>query len=96
LEAFTQKWNAKDKRDVTTVKDAFQDYVHHLRGNDQIGTAINYECAMNKIEGYAPGLLLKEVTKDWLERFEKDMKRAFLKRSSPSFLLPLSAITYAT
>ena len=75
LAAFKAKWEEKEKKHTSTVRDAFQAYIDVLRENDQIGTAITYEGAMNKIEQYAPGILLKEITKDWLEKFEKDMKK---------------------
>ncbi len=51
----------------------FEATIKGLKANEQIGTAISYECAKNSIDVFRPELKLSDVTISFLQAYEKWM-----------------------
>lgn len=49
----------------------FEEHIHSLREADAIGSAEAYITAMRSFKKFAPNLALKEITPQWLEKYEK-------------------------
>ena len=65
-----------DNRDViNSVSFAFDKQIERLKKNDQIGTATTYECAKNSIIKFKKDLVFADVTVDFLNDYEKQMRK---------------------
>lgn len=67
-EAFTENRNLRN-----SVSYAFDKKIKLLKLNDQIGSAVNYQCAKNSIEDFKKGLTFADVTPELLKQYEKWM-----------------------
>ena len=57
-----------------SLASAFKSMSKHLRASGQIGDAINYECAQKSLSKFKPGLLLTDITFEFLNECEAWMK----------------------
>lgn len=55
------------------LKSAFDNYIATLRKNDQVGTAVAYQTAYNKLHKFRPDLKIEHVTIEFLQDFERWM-----------------------
>lgn len=72
FEIFGNKY--KGHSETSTLKGAFNNYIAELKENGQPGTASNYECALNSLSGFKPGMLLTDVTIEFLKKYETYME----------------------
>lgn len=64
-----------ESRDVdNSVSFAFDKQIERFKLNDQIGTAVTYECAKNSLMTFKKNLAFADVTPDFLMKYEKQMK----------------------
>lgn len=55
------------------VEAAYKAYIAELNSNDQVGTAISYQNSVNTLLRFRPALRFEEVTKEFLNDFERWM-----------------------
>lgn len=65
--------NFLNRKFLHTLRVALEDYATDLRKNDQIGTAVFYECAAGSLDQFWQGKLLSEITPAFLQSYEKWM-----------------------
>lgn len=56
-----------------TIQSGFEKHISELYGQNQIGTAVSYQTALNSIQGFKSGLRYADITPDLLRRYEKYM-----------------------
>ncbi len=77
LPTFT--FDAFEKRFLTNrieqfrISNAFEEYAKDLRENNQIGTAVSYECAKNSLNQFFANANFSDVTVDFLNKYENWM-----------------------
>jgi len=69
--AFEAKFFSRES--ITAIKDLLNEYATRLRRNEQIGSAITYECAASSLNKFKPNVKLDEITPDNLRKYEKWM-----------------------
>ena len=52
---------------------AYNEKIKQLKLNDQIGNAVNYQCAINSINKFKTGLKYADITPEFLKAYEKHM-----------------------
>lgn len=73
FDAFKKKFLNQD--DQTSLVNAFKAYTGALTEAGRIGTAKSYEAAVNSLERFKKGLTFSDITKDFLEKYQKWMTR---------------------
>lgn len=85
LEQFTfeqfEKKLYRKTGDAENVFIQFQEAINHYEQNNQIGTSRNYTCSLNSIKKFIEDktgkepekILFREITPDWLDRYESYM-----------------------
>lgn len=56
-----------------TLQQLYEDYIEKLTNEERISTASSYQCSLNSLKSYAPGLSFEMVNVDFLERYERWM-----------------------
>jgi len=67
-EGFLEQRNIKN-----SVSFAFDKYIKQLKAENRIGTALSYEYAKKSIETFKPNLTFAEISKTFLESYEREM-----------------------
>lgn len=63
-----------ENRNITnSVQFAFDKEIKQLKENDKIGTAVTYQCAINSLEKFFPGLTFADITPVLLNKYERWM-----------------------
>lgn len=57
----------------SSILSMYNKYIDELKLNEQIGTAINYQCAINSLLNFKPSLTIKEITVEFLNSYERWM-----------------------
>jgi len=68
-----EKYYLTNRSAKDTLYDAFTAFAKKLRENEQIGTAVAYECSQNSLNKFAPAAKFADVTPDFLHSYEKWM-----------------------
>src|SRR5690606_34298932 len=56
-----------------TLQQLYEDYIEKLTNEERISTASSYQCSLNSLKSFAPGLSFEMVNVDFLERYERWM-----------------------
>lgn len=73
---FFKKDSSEEQPNQPYLKQIFDKYISKLKQNGQIGTAISYQTTINSIEGFRAGLLLDDITSDFLQSYENHLSAA--------------------
>lgn len=57
----------------SSIHSMYKKYIEELKANEQISTAINYQCAINSLLSFNPSLTIKDVTVEFLNSYERSM-----------------------
>ncbi|MGH2644642.1 MAG: tyrosine-type recombinase/integrase, partial [Chitinophagaceae bacterium] len=69
------------------IKQMYEDYIGELIENEQIGTASNYQCAINSFLKFKKNLTLKDITVIFLKAYEKWMEKQGKSKTTISMYL---------
>lgn len=72
LELFKEMY-FEDENVYKSASFEFNKYIQRLRENENIATALNYECALKSLELFNPKFSFADVTVSFLKKYEKQM-----------------------
>jgi integrase len=61
---------------IDSLKFHFDRYISELKEEKRIGTAVSYQCAINSIERFRPGMKFADITPAQLKKYEAWMQEA--------------------
>lgn len=68
-----EKLFVQNKGITNSILNAYNEKITALKANDQIGTANNYQCAINSLGTYKQALTYVDITPEFLKGYEKFM-----------------------
>jgi len=63
-------------KQIPSIKELFVKYITKLKSNGQAGTAISYQTTINSMENFKPGLLVTQITTEYLDEYEQHLANA--------------------
>lgn len=66
----------KSEKKSLNLRKLFDEYIHDLKENGQVGTAISYTTTINSIESFKKNLIVHDITPKFLQSYEEFLMRS--------------------